>query len=585
MTKHPISNVAPDELAFGRFRLRPRRQLLADGSPVALGAKPLNILSALVEANGELVTKDELIDQVWPGMVVEENTLQAHISAIRRILGEDGRWIATVPGQGYRFTGPIGAVLDAPDGADIRPDHDALRAVAPALPRSRRPLLLGGAIILVAAAVGGSAWWLNHSAALRRPHADRYLVLPFVNRSGDANTEDFADALTDAVAARIAAQTWDSEVVGHNKAFAYKGLAINEAKLADELDLSYIVEGSLLPSAGAIEASVTIVDARTGSQIATVSTRAPKGEIETERLWLVAGLVDQVRWAIYRQQQRAMAAAKPDDKDIKNLLIRAEISLDEQSANSWSVAAPLADKALALDPHNVHALCIASAVRIQFVTAFQFRDADERTRMLEQAEAKLTEAARIEPTRATVHLMLGDLRSAQGRHDAASAEYQRVLDLDPLNASGIDGLAMESIYGGQPETALPKLEQARLINPEDAYLIDGDLAIMHVTLGQDAEALAAIRQAVTVDASDPWVWMYLAGLLQLTGQHQEAEAALATLRRLNPGLTIAKLRLADVNASPRYRESQERLYTALHEVGLDWGTPEVAPVSAVGKAD
>src|ERR1700743_4023712 len=95
------------ELAFGRFRLQPGRQLLLGNDPIPLGAKPLNILTALVTAQGDLVPKDELIQRVWPGMVVEENAIQAHISAIRKLLGEDARLIATVPGRGYRFAGPV----------------------------------------------------------------------------------------------------------------------------------------------------------------------------------------------------------------------------------------------------------------------------------------------------------------------------------------------------------------------------------------------------------------------------------------------------------------------------------------------
>src|ERR1700738_5331759 len=99
--------MARDELAFGRFRLQPGRQLLLDGRPLSLGAKPLNILTVLVAAGGDLVTKNELIERVWPGTVAEENALQAHISALRNVLGEDGGRIATVPGRGYRFDDPI----------------------------------------------------------------------------------------------------------------------------------------------------------------------------------------------------------------------------------------------------------------------------------------------------------------------------------------------------------------------------------------------------------------------------------------------------------------------------------------------
>ena len=87
---------------FGRFELNPAtRQLLAEGLPVALGARALDVLLSLVERRERVVTKEELLDLAWPGLVVEENNLQVQISALRKILGVEA--IATVPGRGYSF--------------------------------------------------------------------------------------------------------------------------------------------------------------------------------------------------------------------------------------------------------------------------------------------------------------------------------------------------------------------------------------------------------------------------------------------------------------------------------------------------
>jgi predicted ATPase/DNA-binding response OmpR family regulator len=93
---------------FGRFRLHARRrELLADGIFVPIGSRALDILMVLIEARGELVTKDELLSRVWPGTVVEENTLQFQISTIRKVLGEDRDFIKTISGRGYRFVSEI----------------------------------------------------------------------------------------------------------------------------------------------------------------------------------------------------------------------------------------------------------------------------------------------------------------------------------------------------------------------------------------------------------------------------------------------------------------------------------------------
>jgi len=92
--------------AAGRYELQPaERRLLVDGQPATLGARALDLLIALVARPGSLIGKNELIDRVWPGLVVEEANLQVQISNLRKVVGSTA--IATVPGQGYRFVAPI----------------------------------------------------------------------------------------------------------------------------------------------------------------------------------------------------------------------------------------------------------------------------------------------------------------------------------------------------------------------------------------------------------------------------------------------------------------------------------------------
>jgi len=114
---------SPGCLEFGRFRVLLRqRQLLAGGAPVELGSRAFDVLMVLLEARGSLVTKDELLDRVWPGIVVEENNIQVQISTLRKALGEDRNVILTVPLRGYRFTGEVRATdcdCDASAATDV----------------------------------------------------------------------------------------------------------------------------------------------------------------------------------------------------------------------------------------------------------------------------------------------------------------------------------------------------------------------------------------------------------------------------------------------------------------------------------
>jgi DNA-binding winged helix-turn-helix (wHTH) protein len=125
---------------FGRFRvLLRRRQLVADGAPIELGTRALDLLVVLLEANGSLVSKDELFSRVWPGIVVSEANLKVQISALRKALGEDRDFIRTEIGRGYRFTAAVRSIVAW--GACQRPTRRGHRSSQRPLPRriSRRP--------------------------------------------------------------------------------------------------------------------------------------------------------------------------------------------------------------------------------------------------------------------------------------------------------------------------------------------------------------------------------------------------------------------------------------------------------------
>jgi DNA-binding winged helix-turn-helix (wHTH) protein len=126
--------------AFGRFRVLLRqRQLVADGGPIELGSRALDLLVVLLEANGSLVSKDELFSRVWPGIAVSEANLKVQIAALRRALGDDRDFIRTEFGRGYRFTAAVRSIVAW--GACQRPARRGRRSSQRSLPRrvSRRP--------------------------------------------------------------------------------------------------------------------------------------------------------------------------------------------------------------------------------------------------------------------------------------------------------------------------------------------------------------------------------------------------------------------------------------------------------------
>jgi DNA-binding winged helix-turn-helix (wHTH) protein len=207
-------------LALGPFRLDPADRLLSrDGRPVPLSPKAIDTLLVLVERRGRLVSKDDLLREVWPDTFVEENNLAQHISTLRRVLGEglQGPVIETVPRRGYRFVGPV-AELNEEDVASAPAGSGPGAPVSPGdwpvtpepAPRPRRPAALWGlALLAPVLLVLLAAWRLGTppaAPAVGRPSSAspmRVAVLPFANL-GTPDENYFAAGMTEEITSRLA---------------------------------------------------------------------------------------------------------------------------------------------------------------------------------------------------------------------------------------------------------------------------------------------------------------------------------------------------------------------------------------------
>jgi TolB-like protein len=213
------------EISFGRFRLNlARRELRRDDTPVRLGSRALDILCVLASAGGAVVTKDELMARVWAGVVVGENNIQVHISALRKALEEDGNgesWIVTVAGRGYRLLRP----REPPAADDPGP--------ARSLPVPDKPSLA---------------------------------VLPFLNLSGDPEQEYFADGMVEEITTALSRIRW-LFVIARNSTFTYKGRAVDVKQIGRELGVRYVLEGSVRRGGNRVRITAQLIDAETGAHL------------------------------------------------------------------------------------------------------------------------------------------------------------------------------------------------------------------------------------------------------------------------------------------------------------------------------
>ena len=213
------------EISFGRFRLDvARRELRRDERLVRLGSRALDILCVLASAGGKVVTKDELMERVWAGVVVEEHNIQVHISALRRAFEGDGdseSWIVTVPGRGYRLHR-----APEPRAADNA-------GAEPSAPVAEQPSLA---------------------------------VLPFLNLSGDPEQEYFADGMVEEIITALS-RIRRLFVTARNSSFAYKGQNVDIKRVGHELGVRYVLEGSVRRSANRVRIACQLIEVSTGAHL------------------------------------------------------------------------------------------------------------------------------------------------------------------------------------------------------------------------------------------------------------------------------------------------------------------------------
>jgi TolB-like protein len=222
----PVSE-APASVEFGRFRILPhRREVLADGRPIELGGRAYDVLMTLIEANGAVVSKDELINRAWPGRIIEEGNLRAQIRALRMALA-DRDLIRTVAGRGYQLTAEVrsrGRRGQAPIEQKVM---DAGPAVAPRL---------------------------------------SIVVLPFINLSDDREQQYFADGITEDLTTELS-RLADMSIISRNTAFTYRNRPSDTKQIGRELGVRYVLEGSVQRSGNRVRVSAQLIDAETDTHL------------------------------------------------------------------------------------------------------------------------------------------------------------------------------------------------------------------------------------------------------------------------------------------------------------------------------
>ena len=531
--------------AFGHFVFDPHAQSLQrDGRAVELGSRALDVLTVLVEANGDLVAKNTLMDQVWPGIAVEENNLQVQVSALRRVLGDERDFIRTVPGRGYQFAGEIVSTQAPVAEASVKPDEPEAIAY-----RQRLSIV----------------------------------VLPFVNLSDDATLDYFVDGVTDSLITDLSRALPGSFVISRSTAFSFKGRAIETRLVGEQLGVRYVLEGSIMPAGEMIRINAQLIDTVTDMHLWAERFDKPRADVLTVQDEIVGRLTRSV--GLHMARSAAMRSATPHEADAMDLVMRGFAVVHQRMTLPTSgEALQLFRTAIKLDARHVEAHVGLASMLVYQVVNFYRQDRDVA---LDEAATSIDLAMSIDPTHLEGLKTWGAFLRARGLFQDAIEVDRVIIQQNPGEPTAYREVGLNKLYLGHFEEAIIWFKEAERVAPLDPSRwtwLQG-LGRSLIAQGRDEEAVAALRLAVESRPGVPEIYGLLAAAEALAGLLEPAHVRFLDYAGREPNMTLrrwaSRSHVPRDSLSPAYRAANDRMLKGLCLAGMpDGGTLDCREESA-----
>jgi TolB-like protein len=399
------------------------------------------------------------------------------------------------------------------------------------------------------------------------PHLS-IVVLPFANIGGDPEQDYFVDGVTESLTTDLS-RINGAFVIARNTAYTFKGKAVDVKRLGRELNVRYVLEGSVQRGGNRLRVNVQLVDAETGSHLWAErfeKSVADLFEMQDEIVSLLANTLRAELIAV--EARRAERSAHPDAMD---LYFQGWASLNRGMNPEYNAQARgLFARALLIDPCSVGAL-VGSAIADYQGAVNQF--SDDRSARLKAAETAATKALSLAPNHAGAHHALGGIYVFTNRMERGIAECERAAALDRNFAHAHATIGMAKYFIGRGAETEVHVREALRISPRDteAYAWICFAGIAKLWLGADAEAVAWLRRSIEANRNFPQAHFYLAAALAHLGDLAEALAATRAGLELLPSFTISRYRASAACDHPAYLAGRERTYEGLRLAGVPEG--------------
>ena len=393
------------------------------------------------------------------------------------------------------------------------------------------------------------------------------VVLPFANIGGDPEQEHFVDGVTESLTTDLS-RIRGSVVIGRNTAFTYKGKPVDLKQIGSELNIRYVVEGSVQRGGNRMRVNVQLIDAETSNHLWAERFDKPLADLFDMQDEIVARLANALNAQLAAAEaRRAEQAPKPDSMD---LYFQGLTWFNKGlTPDNVAQARSFFDRALIADRDNVDALIgLAGAEAIEGVNSF----VTDPVASFAAAEAKLTKALSSVPDHAVGHMWLGLVNIFTRRAAQGIAECEHALVLDRNLASAGASIGFGKILIGRAEETEAHIGEALRLSPRDTtayvWLTHAGLARNH--LGSSEQAVAWCRRAIEANRNYPRAYFQLALALAQLDRLDEAHSAVKAGIAINPSFTVSRARVnwTALSDDPTYLAQLEPIFDGLRKAGV-----------------
>jgi TolB-like protein len=444
------------------------------------------LLAALFKRPGEVITKSELMDAVWGGASVEEGNLTVQIAALRRALGPSATgadWIVTVPRVGYRFV------------------------TAPSSPGREQASIA---------------------------------VLPFANLSSDPEQAFFADGLAEEIIVALG-KLPGLVVIARNSSFAYRGSDVDVRKVGSDLDVRYVLSGSVRRGGNRLRMSVQLADAESGAQLWAETFDRELLDVFAIQDEVTRRIVDALKLKLTPTQTANAAGGGTSDLEALDLLMRGRAILNgpTQNLEVYRRTTDLFRRAIERDPSSVDALGeLAVALNMDYLN----RWTDDSDRSLKEAQRLGDRMVELAPNHARGHFIVAITAMFAGDFDRFRREAAIVVDLNPDAEIASDLQGHLCLVNEVPLDAIPHFERCMRLDPSlgKTLLCLQFLGRAYFFGGRYETAAALFRERILLMPDTDASRGYLASAFGHLGRFEEARQVWAELMAINPRYEMAE---------------------------------------------